>query len=130
MRGAVGPPSGRDVCMTFREQEVRGVHVLRLEGEITSLAMVELDNLLQRMQEHQVSRLVLDFAAVADISYRGVGLLSERAFRMRGAGGEVKVAGLHGTVEEAFLFVGADRLIDIYPSSEEALGSFGVPVGA
>jgi len=116
--------------MTCREQDVRGVRVLRLEGDITALAMVELDNLLQRCQEHQVQRLVLDFDDVADISYRGVGLLSERAFRIRGAGGEVKVAGLHGTVAEAFAFVGADRLIDIYGSSEEALGSFGVPLGA
>lgn len=115
--------------MTCREQDIRGIRVLRLEGDINALAMVELDNLLQRLQEHHVERLVLDFEEVGEISYRGVGLLSERTFRIRGAGGTVKVAGLHGTVADAFQFVGADRLMDVYPSSEDALGSFGVAAG-
>ncbi len=116
--------------MTCNEQEVRGVRILHLEGEISALAMVELDNLLQRLQERQVRRMILDFNDVGEISYRGVGLLSERAFRIRGAGGDVKVTGLHGPVAEAFQFVGADRLIDVYPSSQEALASFGVQAGA
>lgn len=112
--------------MTCSEQEVRGVRILHLEGDITALAMVELDNLLQRLQERDVRRLILDFDGVSEISYRGVGLLSERAFRIRGSGGDVKVAGLHGTVADAFQFVGADRLIDVYSSSTEALASFGI----
>ena len=116
--------------MTCSEQEVRGVRILHLQGEISALAMVELDNLLQRLQEGQVRRMILDFEKVGEISYRGVGLLSERAFRIRGSGGDVKVAGLHGSVADAFQFVGADRLIDIYTSPQEALASFGVQVGA
>ena len=115
--------------MTCNEQEVRGIRILHLQGEITALAMVELDNLLQRMQERQVRRMIIDFNEVGDINYRGVGLLSERAFRIRGSGGDVKVTGLHGTVADAFQFVGADRLIDIYPTSQEALASFGVQMG-
>jgi len=116
--------------MTCNEQEIRGVRILHLQGEISAVAMVDLDNLLQRHQENDVRRLILDFNEVGDISYRGVGLLSERAFRMRGAGGEVKVSGLHGPVADAFHFVGADRLIDVYESSQEALASFGIHVGA
>jgi hypothetical protein len=58
-----------------------------------------------------------------------VGLLSERAFRIRGAGGDVKVTGLHGPVADAFQFVGADRLMDVYPTSVEALASFGIQAG-
>ncbi len=112
--------------MTCSEQEVRGVRILHLEGDITALAMVELDNLMQRLQEQDVRRLILDFDGVNEISYRGVGLLSERAFRIRGSGGDVKVTGLHGTVADAFQFVGADRLIDVYSSSTEALASFGI----
>jgi anti-anti-sigma factor len=112
--------------MTYNEQEIRGVRILHLAGEITALAMVELDNLMQRLQERNVRRMILDFDEVDDISYRVVGLLSERAFRIRGSGGDVKVAGLHGTVAEAFQFVGADRLIDVYGSSTDALASFGI----
>jgi len=116
--------------MTCNEQEIRGVRILHLQGEISALAMVDLDNLLQKHQENHVRRLILDFNDVGDINYRGVGLLSERAFRMRGAGGEVKVAGLHGSVADAFQFVGADRLIEIYESPQEALASFGIQAGA
>lgn len=116
--------------MTSNEEEIRGVRILHLHGEINAMAMVDLDNLLQRHQENHVRRLVLDFDEVGDISYRGVGLLSERAYRIRGTGGEVKVAGLHGTVADAFQFVGADRLIDIYETPREALASFGVHPGA
>lgn len=115
--------------MTSNEEEIRGIRILHLEGEINAMAVVDLDNLLQRHQENHVRRLILDFDGVGDISYRGVGLLSERAFRIRGSGGEVKVAGLHGPVADAFQFVGADRLIDIYDSPMEALASFGVHVG-
>jgi len=115
--------------MTNSEEEIRGVRILHLAGEISAMAMVDLDNLLQKHQENHVRRLILDFNEVGDISYRGVGLLSERAFRIRGVGGEVKVAGLHGTVADAFTFVGADRLIDIYESPHEALASFGVQMG-
>ncbi|MCK4772694.1 MAG: STAS domain-containing protein [Candidatus Latescibacteria bacterium] len=116
--------------MTCNEQEIRGVRILHLQGEISAVAMVDLDNLLQKHQENHVRRLILDFNEVGDINYRGVGLLSERAFRMRGAGGEVKVAGLHGSVADAFQFVGADRLIEIYESPQEALASFGIQAGA
>ncbi|MCK4351339.1 MAG: STAS domain-containing protein, partial [Candidatus Krumholzibacteria bacterium] len=112
------------------EQEIRAVRILHLQGEISAVAMVDLDNLLQKHQENHVRRLILDFNDVGDINYRGVGLLSERAFRMRGAGGEVKVAGLHGSVADAFQFVGADRLIEIYESPQEALASFGIQAGA
>ena len=112
--------------MTSNEEEIRGVRILHLEGEITAMAMVDLDNLLQRHQENHVRRMILDFEGVGDINYRGVGLLSERAFMFSGAGGEVKVTGLHGTVADAFQFVGADRLIDIYETPREALASFGV----
>jgi anti-sigma B factor antagonist len=115
--------------MTCSEQDVHGIRVLHLGGEINALAMVELDNRLQRLQEHEVHQVVLDFDQVAEINYRGVGLLSERAFRIRGAGGQVKLAALHGNVAEAFAFVGADRLIEVYGSHEEALGSFGPPIG-
>jgi anti-anti-sigma factor len=116
--------------MTCNEQEIRGVRILHLQGEISAVAMVDLDNLLQKHQENHVRRLILDFNEVGDINYRGVGLLSERAFRMRGAGGEVKVAGLHGSVADAFQFVGADRLIEIFESPQEALASFGIQAGA
>jgi hypothetical protein len=46
-----------------------------------------------------------------------------------GISGDVKVTGLHGTVADAFQFVGADRLMDVYPTSQEALASFGVQAG-
>ena len=116
--------------MTCNEQEVRGIRILQLQGEITALAMVDLDNMLQRMQERQVRRMIIDFDQVGEISYRGVGLLSERAFRIRGSGGDVKVTGLHGSVADAFQFVGADRLMDVYATSAEALASFGVQQGS
>ena len=112
--------------MTSNEEEIRGIRILHLEGEITAMAMVDLDNMLQRHQENHVRRMILDFEGVGDINYRGVGLLSERAFRFRGAGGEVKVSGLRGPVADAFQFVGADRLMDIYETPREALASFGV----
>ncbi len=116
--------------MTCNEKEIRGVRILHLQGEVSAVAMVDLDNLLQKHQDNHVRRLILDFDEVGDISYRGVGLLSERAFRMRGAGGEVKVAGLHGSVADAFQFVGADHLIHVYESSRDALASFGIHAGA
>ena len=33
--------------MTCNEQEIRGVRILHLQGEVSAVAMVDLDNLLQ-----------------------------------------------------------------------------------
>lgn len=72
------------------------------------------------------SRIVLDLADLGWIDSSGVGVLVSLSRRSRGAGGDVRVAGLNGQPKEIFRLLRLELAFPIFESIETALNSYAV----
>ena len=70
------------------------------------------------------TRLVIDLAAVKYLDSSAFGALVALAQRLRAAGGQVKVCGLHPDVQVGANIIGLGRVVPIHADEESALASF------
>lgn len=71
------------------------------------------------------TRLILNCEGLSYISSLGLGMLVRVHSRMKRIGGDVKLAHLDGAVGKILHLIRLDRVLQIYPSVEEAAASFG-----
>jgi anti-sigma B factor antagonist len=72
------------------------------------------------------TKLILDCERLGYISSMGLGMLVRIHSRMKKLGGEVKLAGVHGTVAQILSVVGLNRLFHIYPTVDDAIAALDV----
>jgi anti-anti-sigma factor len=70
-------------------------------------------------------KLILDCSHLTYISSMGLGVLARVHSRMKKVGGDVKLAGVHGTVANLLNIVRFNTLFNLYPTLEEAIAAHG-----
>lgn len=102
-----------------------GVSVVQLSGNMA------LGNVLQSTEEKIRSlikqtngKVVLDLAGVNYCDSAGIGALMAVAGVARERGGDVRLAGVTARVQKVVTLTQVDRLLNVYPSVEEALQNF------
>jgi anti-anti-sigma factor len=70
-------------------------------------------------------KLILDCSQLTYISSLGLGVLARVHSRMKKIGGDVKLAGVHGTVATLLNIVQFGRLFHFYPTVDEAIAAHG-----
>jgi len=78
------------------------------------------DNILEGRK-----KLILDCGQLNYISSMGLGVLARVHSRMKKIGGDVKLAGVHGTVANLMNIVHFNRLFNLYPTVDEAIAAHG-----
>ncbi len=73
-----------------------------------------------------VRRLIFDFSKLDTIDSTGVGIIVMCEGKMKKAGGKLRVAGPTGVVNDALTLTHVDRLVRIFPSTNEAMQNFEV----
>jgi anti-sigma B factor antagonist len=71
-----------------------------------------------------VKRLIFEFSKLDTIDSTGVGIIVMSEGKMKKAGGELRVAGATGVVNDALTLTHVDRLVRIFPSLDEAMRNF------
>jgi len=71
------------------------------------------------------TRIVLDCSDLVFLSSLGVGTLMRIQSRLKSKGGTVKLAAVQNMVADVLRVVYLDRLLDLYPTVDEAVASFG-----
>jgi anti-sigma B factor antagonist len=69
-------------------------------------------------------KVILDLTGVSVVDSTGVGILVMCFAKVKKAGGNLRVAGVQGMVEETLKITTVDKLIDSYASVAEALQGF------
>jgi anti-sigma B factor antagonist len=69
-------------------------------------------------------KVIFDLAGVTVVDSTGVGILVMCYAKLKKAGGNLRLAGLSGMVEETLKITSVDKLIDSYPTVVEASRGF------
>jgi anti-sigma B factor antagonist len=71
------------------------------------------------LKENQ-KRVPLDMADVTIVDSTGVGILTMCYAKVKKAGGSLRIAGVHGMVEDTVRLTNVDKLIDSFPTVVKA----------
>ncbi|GMT96978.1 hypothetical protein KH5H1_10970 [Corallococcus caeni] len=100
------------------------VETLMLEGELEEADLLKLCEDLMHRLHRGTRQVVLDFADVAHLNYRGVRPLMARTEQFRRAGGDVKLSGLSPYLAAIFRAAGAHDTFELYPHMNDARAAF------
>ena len=69
-------------------------------------------------------KVILDLSGVTHLDSTGVGIIVLCSGKLKTAGGELRVAGAKGTVEEILRMTLVDRIVSFYPTAAAAAEGF------
>lgn len=107
--------------MTIRTRAVRVHHV---PAKVTSAEERAFLQDLQKYLESERPRFVLDCSKVQELDNATINLLLACLEEVMKRNGDVRLASVNSDVEAALRFMGANRLFEIYPTTDGAIQSF------
>jgi anti-sigma B factor antagonist len=87
----------------------------------------ELEELISQLMAAGARNLVFDMSGVTRIDSTGIGRFIDTYGRLRQTGGQMRLAGVEGTVRDAFRLTRLDTVFSFYPTVEAA--SIGLTAG-
>ena len=102
-----------------------GVAVLRTKGRLDAVAAPDLKSRLKELVAGGQTRLVIDLTDVSFIDSSGLAALVSGFRAAREAGGTIKLAGLNEQTMMVFKLTRLNRVFEIHPNAEAALGAEG-----
>lgn len=100
--------------------------VITPDGDINHSEMVGVKNAIADSLRGGQTRFVLDLSEVDHINYMTLGVLVERAGRLRRSGGALFLAGLSGYLETILRFTGVEDLFQVFETPELACHAHGL----
>ena len=97
--------------------------LLRFVGDLDSTNAEATSNRIVELLDGEVTTLVADFSRLRYINSTGLGALLFVNKKVKGVGGVFKVANVNENVLEIIEIIGADQLLEIHRTLEEALAS-------
>jgi anti-sigma B factor antagonist len=126
MTGTAGGP--RSMLQIRKESIAPDIVVLHLIGRIAmGRPCQEIEANIDELIQQRAPRVVLDFSEVQRMDSTGFGTLVLCAGKFRKAGGDLRVAGAKGIVDEIAHTSNIPRIIPFYASVELAVASFTAP---
>jgi anti-sigma B factor antagonist len=116
--------------MEITHKPFNRVDLLAISGRLDAASAPQLKQQIDTLFEQGRCRLVLDLADLDYVASPGLRVLIEARKRARDRkltdleGGDVRIANLPPRIKEVFDLTGFTSLIEIYPDTVEAVGSF------
>jgi anti-sigma B factor antagonist len=102
--------------------------VLQLVGRITmGRPCQELEAAVEDLIRQTVRKIVLDLSEIKRVDSTALGIIVTCSRKLKTVGGELRVAGAKGMVDEIARASNIPRIVGFYPSVEEAVAGFAVP---
>jgi len=101
------------------------IAILEIKGRITigrDCQQLEwaVDNLIREKRQ----RIIFDLAAVTYIDSTGIGIIVMSSGKVKAAGGELRISGAAGHVEQVLKMTNVDRILGVHPTIAAASESF------
>ena len=106
------------------------VQVLDLKGELDAHTAAELEAAIQKCQEDDSVRILVNGANLNYISSAGLGVFMAYIEEIRERGGDIKIAALQPKVYNVFDLLGFPMLFDILENEKDAVGKFDTPAAS
>jgi anti-anti-sigma factor len=108
-----------------RKQIPPDITVLEMTGRIilgNNSRDVELK--LAEILADQVKKIIFDLSRITILDSTGIGILVVSQGKINKAGAKLRIAGATGFVEDTLKITSVDKLIQTYPTTEQAAASF------
>ena len=114
------------MILTIEKKQIASdITVLEMVGRIimgNNSREVEL-KLAQVLNEH-CKKIILDLSGITMLDSTGVGILVLGHAKVKKEGGEMRIAGPKGVVEDILKMTSVDKLVPVFPTVEEAAVNF------
>ena len=99
--------------------------VVEITGKITlGRECKQLEWATENLVREQQKKVIFDLAGVTRIDSTGIGIIVMSAGQIKNAGGELRVAGATGHIEQVLRLSSVDKLIALHPSATAAAAGF------
>jgi len=101
------------------------VVVLEIAGRITlGRESKQLEWATENLVREQQKKIIFDLTGVTRIDSTGVGIIVMSAAHVKNAGGELRVAGAVGHIDQVLRLSSVDKLVALHPSVSAAAAAF------
>jgi len=104
--------------------DVGEVKVVRMEGSLDTQTSPEAQTQITQLIDQGATKIVINFEELDYVSSAGLRILLTTAKQLKGNGGELRICGLNGDVQEAFKFAGFHMILTVKKTESEALERF------
>jgi anti-sigma B factor antagonist len=99
--------------------------VLETAGRITiGRDCQHLEWATESLAREKQKKIIFDLAAVTHIDSAGIGIIMMSAGQLKEAGGELRVAGATGHVEQVLKMTNVHQIVGLHPTTAAAAASF------
>ena len=110
--------------MEIKVRDVGEVKVLQMEGSLDTQTSPQAQTLIAQLIDQGATRIVVNFEKLDYVSSSGLRILLTTAKKLKANGGQLRVCGLNGDVQEAFRFAGFHMILTVKKTESEALEQF------
>ena len=112
------------VGLNIQLEEDQGIVLVRIEGRLDAASAPLLEKKLLEQIEGGKYKILLDFAKVNYLSSAGMRLLISSTKTLKGVSGGLHLCSVSEEVLEIIKMAGFERIIQIFPTEQEALQGF------
>jgi len=99
--------------------------VLEIAGRITlGRESKQLEWATENLVREKQKKIIFDLTGVTRIDSTGVGIIVMSAAQVKTAGGELRVAGAIGHIDQVLRLSSVDKLVPLHPSATAAAAAF------
>lgn len=109
-----------DEGLEFSLESDGGIGVVSLWGRLVAETRHELGRALRDWEESGPSRVAIDLSGVEYVDSAGLAALLGAWKRLRGAGGDLVLAGVNPRVESIFRVSSIERILRVFPAKADA----------
>ena len=112
------------VGLTYETEEDQGVLIFRLDGRLDATSSPQLETTITQQIDGGQKKILLDFGRVDYLSSAGMRLLLSLTRRLSKEEGKLAMCTINDDVMEIIKVAGFEKILNIYPTEQEALTSF------
>src|SRR5262249_35110808 len=101
------------------------IMVVELEGRVClGNAAKEFEWEVLELQKANEKKVIIDLSRVTQLDSTGIGILAMCSGKLKSAGGELRVAGAQGVVQEVLKLTHMENVLSLYPTQSAAASGF------
>ena len=101
------------------------IMVIELEGRIClGNSAKELEWAVAELQKANEMKVIFDLSGVTQMDSTGIGIIAMCSGKMKKAGGELRVAGAKGVVEEVLKLTHMESIVSLHGTAADAVAGF------
>ena len=110
--------------VSFETRTENGVEVIDASGQLDAFTTPDVKAKFKELTDARNYKLVLNFQKVDYVNSTAIGAIVAVAQQVRRRKGDLKIFGMKEDIRKVFDLVGASKILEIFKTEQEALGSF------